>query len=493
MSGWRVGAALLMAVPAVPLAAQTEPADAAVARLVAAMLGDTPLLRDLRTLTVEIGGRATGSAANRRAVAWALDRFEDAGVAARAEPFQMESLWLERSASAVVEGEGIGFAPRIAAMPFSAATPPDGAAASLLDGGAGSAEDFARLGVGARGAFVLVETPLLLDVPGLFREYGDAFAVERRAVEAGAGGVVYMGSRPPGILHRHNSSLRGDEARPMMVMERTAARRALTLLRAGRTLTLRAVLDLDIGGSYRSHNVVGEIRGSSRPEEVVVVGAHLDSWDLGGGALDNGANVALVIDVARQIRRLGLRPARTIRFALWNGEEQGLQGSYGYTREHAAELDDHVMAMSFDIGCGRITGFFTGGRPEIAEAVQRVLAPVAGLGPFTSIDVPVVGTDNFDFMMHGIANLVGNQESARYGPNYHAASDQIAQCDPGSLRVNAAIVAAVTYGFATGDVTWSRQSREEIDRLLRTTDLEQQMRTFNVWEGWAAGVRGRQP
>ena len=277
----------------------------------------------------------------------------------------------------------------------------------------------------------------------------------------------------------------------MLVLERGAARRALDLLRSGKRLELTAVLDLETGPAYESHNVIGEIRGTDKADQVVIIGAHLDAWDLVDGALDNGANVALVIDVARQMQRLGLRPRRTIRFALWNGEEQGLYGSYGYTVTHADELDDHVVAMSFDIGCGRINGFFTGGRPEILPTLERSLDPVRGLGPFTSIDVPVVGTDNYDFMMQGVANLIGNQESAAYGPNYHAQSDRIGQCDLRTVRLNAAIVAAVTYGFATAEIRWQRQTAAEIEQLIQSTDLERQMRVFTVWDAWQAGTRGR--
>ena len=207
--------------------------------------------------------------------------------------------------------------------------------------------------------------------------------------------------------------------------------------------------------------MIGEIKGA-RSDEIVVMGAHLDSWDLGGGALDNGANVALMIDVARQMVRVGYKPARTIRFALWNGEEQGLNGSFGYTRAHEAELDRHVMAGSVDIGCGRITGFFTNGRAELVEAVDRHLVPLAGLGPFTQVNAPIVGTDNFDFMLQGVPNLVANQEAASYGPNYHARSDELDKCDPLQLRLNAVVVAAVVYGFAEDAVRWPRHTRAEI-------------------------------
>lgn len=461
--------------------------------LAGAVLGGTPMLEDLRSLTDEVGGRATGSEANRRSVEWALERFKAAGVTARAEPFRMPALWLERSASATVQGPGVRFAPRVAAMPFSAPTAKGGFKAPLLDLKRGTEADFKEAGAKVRGAFLLVETDELRDVDGLFREYAEATDIETRAFAAGAAGVVYMGSRPGNQLYRHNVSVGPKNTRPMMVMERDGAKRALRLLRAGTPLTLTAILDLQTGGPYESRNVIGEIRGTTRPDEVVIVGAHLDSWDLGGGALDNGANVAMLIDLARQVQRLGLKPARTIRFALWNGEEQGMHGSAGYMRTHAAELDQHAMALSVDIGCGRINGFFTNGRPPLVPLVEQVLKPVEGLGPFTQVDVPVVGTDNFDFMLHGVANLIANQEPATYGPNYHARSDEFEQCDARTLRTNAAVVGALTWGFANMDARLPRQSRAEVQALIDKTDLGQQMKSFNVWDEWAEGTRGRAP
>jgi carboxypeptidase Q len=468
------------------------PANTEASRLIATFLGDTPLLNDLQSLTDEIGGRATGSPANARAVEWALARFREAGVEARKEAFQMPVLWLERSARATVRGEGVTYSPRVAAMPYSTGTPRGGLTAPLRSVGKGSEKDFQALGDKARGAFLLVETEELADIDGLFREYTEGASLEQRAFASGAAGVVYMGSRPNNLLYRHNVSVGPRNTRPMFVMERDGALRALRLLRAGKALTLTAELDIQSGPAYESHNVIGEIRGTTRPEEVVVVGAHLDSWDLGTGALDNGANVALLIDVARQMRRLGLTPARTIRFALWNGEEQGFYGSWGYTRTHEGQLERHVMAASFDIGCGRINGFFTGGRPDLPPLVDRALEPVKGLGPFKQVDVPVVGTDNFDFMMHGVPNLIANQEPALYGPNYHARSDELDKCDTHQLRLNAAIVAALTYGFAQMDAKLPRHTRAQVEALMRSTDLEKQMKTFNVHEDWTSGKRGRQ-
>lgn len=483
--------ALLLAL-AHPVAASAQASDADVARLVAAMLGDTPLLRDVARLTDRFGGRATGSEANIKAVEWGLAQFREAGVEARAEPFTMPGLWLERKSTATIGGTPIPFSPRVAALPFSAGTPGSGAVGPLLDGAAGDSATFASLGSRARGAWILIEQEELRDIDGLFREYAQSAQIEARAWRAGARGIVYMGSRPNNLLYRHNLNLGfGNRERLGLVMERDGALRALRLLRDGVPLTMTAVLDLETGPAYQSSNIIGEIRGSTRPDEIVLIGAHYDSWDLGSGALDNGANAMMVLDIARQIRRLGIRPSRTIRFALWNGEEQGLRGSLEYTHTHAAELDRHVMTTSIDIGTGRITGFFTGGRPEILPAVEQALAPVAGLGPFAQVDLPIVGTDNFDFMMEGVAHLVANQEAANYGPNYHARSDEFGQVDRQQLRLNAAIIAAMSLRFAEMPVSWGRQSRADVERLVATTDLRQQMETMGIWEEWRSGTRGR--
>jgi hypothetical protein len=483
-----VSVALIFWSPA-PARGQSDDVD----RLVGALLGDTPLEEDLRELTDEIGGRPTGSDANVASVDWALERFREAGIRVKRESFPMPELWLEKAASAEVRGDGIRFTAPVAAMPFSVGTPPGGIAAPLVDAGRGTDEDLAALGETARDAFVLVETEELKDIPGLFTEYVNAAVIEKRAFAMGVKGVIYMGSRPHGVLHRHNASLGPDNAHPMLVMDRVAAGRAMRLLREGHELTVQVKLEIQAGGQYESYNVIGEIQGSAPREEFVLIGAHLDSWGLGTGALDNGCNVAMVIDIARQMERLGIRPRRTIRFALFNGEEQGLHGSWGYVQTHAAELGRHVMASSYDTGSGRIGGFITGGHSEMLAAVDVALKPVEGLGPFSHHDIPIVGTDNYDFMMEGIGNLVADQASANYGPNYHATTDTFDKVDLQQLRLNAAIAAAVTLGFAGMDVDWERWDRSRIQVLIDSTDLADQMRTFGMMAGWESKERGRKP
>jgi hypothetical protein len=199
-----------------------------------------------------------------------------------------------------------------------------------------------------------------------------------------------------------------------------------------------------------------------------------------------------MIDIARQIVRLGLKPERTIRFALWNGEEQGLVGSWRYTQQHSNELDQHIMAAAFDIGTGRILGFFTGGMDGLDTMADEYLQPVAGLGPFQQVNIPLVGTDNFDFMMEGVPNLIAMQADANYASNYHAASDTFDKVDQQQLKLNSAIAAAVVWGFANAEDRLPRFTREQLEELITSTDLEHQMRNFGVWEEWASGDRGRQ-
>lgn len=465
-------------------------ADDDVDKLVGAMLGHTPIIDDLRELTDEIGGRVTGSDTNLAAVEWAVEKFSEAGVSATKEAFEMPLQWQELSASAEVSGDVV-FEPRVIAKPFSAAA--DEVTAPMLDGAAGTADDFAQLGDGVRDSWVLIATPVLDDdvgLAGLFAEYIESAAIESRAWDARAAGIVFMSSRPNNLLYRL-PMLSARNRQPILLMERESAKRAQRLIRDGKSLELTATIELDSGYAYQSANVIGEIRGGGKPDEIVLIGAHLDSHDLGTGALDNGANVTMLIDIARQMTRLGLTPNRTIRFALWNGEEQGLVGSWRYTQRHEDELDRHVMAASFDIGTGRILGFFTGGMDGLGAMVDNYLQPVSGLGPFQQVNVPLVGTDNFDFMMQGVPNLIAMQDDANYASNYHAASDTFDKVDQWQLKLNSAIAAAIAWGFANGDDRLPRQTRAQIEELVGNTDLEQQMRTFGIWEQWDSGERGR--
>ena len=470
------------------VAVLAQPVD--IARLTASLLGETPLEEDLQELCDEIGGRETGSEANVEAVEWGLKKFQEAGIKAWKQSFTMPSLWLEKSTTAWITGD-IAFVPLVVSKFHS---PPGTYTAPLIDAGTGGQEDFAALGKRASGAFVLVEMDLCFDIGGLFTEYGNAAIAEDFARAAGAAGIVFMASRPNRLLYRFISKTGMNNTLPQIVMAREDAKRCQRSLRNGDKLEITIQIDATTGDAYQSANVIAEIPGSVYPGEVLVIGSHIDSWALGTGANDNGCNVALMIDIARQIQKLGIQPDRTIRFALWNGEEQGFFGSQAYTQQYAEAMDDHLMAMSIDIGSGGIIGFFTNGRQELIPVVDALLKPVEAFGPFMNIDVPVVGTDNFDFMLQGVPNLVGNHNSANYGPNYHAASDTYDKVDLKSLKINSAIVATLVLGYANlpaEEIVRHRHTRPEIQEILDVHEMEFQFRMFDLWDEWMSGSRGR--
>ncbi|MGI9219799.1 MAG: M28 family metallopeptidase [Woeseiaceae bacterium] len=466
-------------------------ADEDASRLVAAMLGDTPVIEDLRELTDTIGGRVTGTDSNRDAVIWAVGKLREAEVAVTTEDFQMPAFWDESYVAASVSGD-TEFRLDAIAKPYSVGATE--MTATLIDAGFGTAADFDRLGDAAAGAWAVVETPVLDDnvgLGGLFGLYGDAYRVETNAAAAGVAGIVTMSPYPKNLVYRQFASQGPDNSMPLLVAAREDAKRTLRLLRSGENLSLTTTIGVNQQADITSTNVIAEIPGKSRPEEVVLFGAHIDSHDLGTGALDNGVNVVMLINIARQMTRLGLQPERTIRFALWNGEEQGLVGSWKYTEQHVDELDNHVVAASFDIGSGRTSGFFTGGHAELGAMVDKYLLPVAALGPFGHAPVPVVGTDNYDFMMQGVPNLIAIQSDANYASNYHAESDTFDKVDQNQMRLNSAITAAVIWGFANDSGRLPRHSRAEIEAMIESTDLEQQMRNFAVWDDWVENSRGR--
>jgi Zn-dependent M28 family amino/carboxypeptidase len=184
-------------------------------------------------------------------------------------------------------------------------------------------------------------------------------------------------------------------------------------------------------------------------------------------------------------------PRRTVRFVLFTGEEQGLLGSEAYVLQHATEMGRHVAMITFDTGSGRTTGFYLNGREDLRQPVEQALAVVPGLeltdNPLESID----GTDNFDFLLSGVPNLLAKQEWAPYLPNYHAESDVYDAVNPEEAKNNAAIAAALLWGLAESPRRPApRQTRAEVEKLLHDTKLDEQMKSSGQWYEWIEGKRG---
>jgi hypothetical protein len=459
-------------------------------RLAALLLGPTPLEDDLRHLCDRIGGRPTGGEACERSVDWFLDRFRAAGAdRVWAEPFTMPHRWQDDRATAAVTGPA-GFPVRAVAMPLSAPTRRGGIEAEVAWLGEGAAADFEREAARLRGALLLFDSKVLVTFEDLFHDYLRLPPIIERARAAGAAGILLVGARDRGLLYRHVASIADPVPLPMAILAREDGLRVARLAAAGR-VAMRLGITARTGPAFTARNVLAEIRGRERPEEVVLAGAHLDSWDLGTGALDNGANCVLLLDVARQIASLGVRPRRSLRFALFTGEETGMHGSLGYARTHRADLDRHAAVAIFDIGTGRFTGFSTGGRPDLRPLIERALRPVRGYGAGAHTDDAFVGTDNLDFLLEGVPNLVANQAPANYMEHYHAASDTFDKADIRELRLNAAVAAALLWGLAETPDRGPRQDRTAIGALLERTGVAGQMKTFGLWPAWENRERGR--
>ncbi len=455
-----------------------------------ALASSTIMEKDLRELCDEIGGRVTGSEANEKSVEWGLQKFQEAGVMTWKQSFKVPVLWMEGASTFSISGD-IEFDP-LAVAKYQ--TAPGDYTGKLINVGMGSESEILKLEEQLKGNFALVSSELCLDIDGLFAEYTQAAKAEMALRKVGVKGIVFMASRPHKLLYRFIPTKVTENDLPQFIMAREDAQRCLRTLQADKELTFSTTVHAEIGGAFTSDNVLAEIEGTDLKEEIVIIGAHLDSWALGTGANDNGCNVTMLINIARQIKALGLKPRRTIRFALWNGEEQGYFGSWAYTKQNLTNMDEHKMAMSVDIGSGEIIGLFTNGREDLVEVMEDILSPLELDTSFALINVPIIGTDNFDFMLQGIPNLVAAHKPASYGVNYHASSDTYDKVDFKSLSKNSQLVGGLLWLYANADddkINLPRHTRSEIQTMFEKTDTEFSMRMFNVWESWISAERGR--
>jgi carboxypeptidase Q len=463
-------------------------------KIIANARGESPLAENLRRLTDEIGGRVSGTPAAARAVAWGVAAFRAAGVDVHTEKYTLPSTWAEGASYLEILGPA-PFPTHIVSVGWSSATPKGGIEANVVSAGAGTETDFATLGTAAKGAILLVHSEVLHTWDNLFDEYIKAPGVIQRAKAAGAAAIIWMSTRENLLLYRHSNTYVGQvDPLPQAILAREEALRLERDLAAKQQVRVRLDLPNRIGGPVEQENVIAEIRGREKPDEWVLHGAHLDSWELGTGALDDGCNAAMVIEAARDILRTGIRPRRSIRFALFTGEEQGMLGSWAYVRAHRADLDRARGVIIFDEGIGHVTGYSLGGRQDIESGLREAIKPIESLGVKThTMDAPL-GTDNFDFLVEGVPTFIANQDEANYITNYHAASDTFDKVDIQELKLHTAIAAVTAFGIAErASPIGLRQSRTEIQALLKETTLDDQMKIAGIWQLWQSGDRGRQP
>ena len=463
-------------------------------KIIANATGESPLAGNLRRLTDEIGARVTGTPAAARAVAWGVAAFRDAGVDVHTEKYTVPATWSEGASHLKILSPA-PFPVHLVSVAWAPPTAARGIETNMILAGEGSEADFTRIGSSAKGAILLIHSELLRTWDDLFQEHQRASGVIRRAKAASAAAILWTSTREGLQLYRDSNTYTGQiDIIPQAIVARDDALRLEHSLTAGEKVRVHLDLPNRIGGPAEQENVVAEIRGREKPDEWVLLGAHLDSWDFGTGALDNGCNAALVIEAARDILRTGIRPRRSIRFVLFTGEEQGMLGSWAYVRTHRAELDRARAVIIFDEGAVRVTGYKLSGRHEIEAGVQEAVKPLESRVVMRNVMDAPLRTDNYDFLVEGIPTLIAHQEEANYLTNDHAASDTLDKVDIQQLKSNTAIAAVTAFGIAERAAPLApRQSRAKIESLLNTTGLEQQMKNAGLWPLWETSQRGRLP
>lgn len=212
-----------------------------------------------------------------------------------------------------------------------------------------------------------------------------------------------------------------------------------------------------IPGPLSIYNTVGEIRGSEKPDEVVVIGAHLDSWDLGQGTLDNGTGVAVVLETARELAKNPTPPKRTIRFILFTGEEQGLLGSNAYVREHKAEMPKVSACLIHDTGTGKVNGMGWTHRDELKPVVENEFAVLKELGVEQLWGFTFPGSDHVPFERAGVPACMFNQEVAGYRIAHHTSADTLDMAREPDLIQGAQVMAVTALRIANRDELMPRK------------------------------------
>lgn len=410
-------------------------------------LRDTHAARLLHELADGIGPRPAGSDGDRRAVAWAQDALRGLQLAAvRAEPVPVR-VWQRGPASARLLVPG----PRslvMAALGNSVPTPAGGLEAELAvypDLAALMADTSDR----ARGRIVFIDqrTERTRDGSGYGRAVGARIA---GPVEAARRGAVALALRSIGTDHEaiaHTGATRYDlrvPRIPAFALSVPDAEHIAALHAAGTPMRMQVSLQAWSDVEAVTHNVIAELPGGDLAQEVVLIGAHLDSWDLGQGALDNAAGVGIVSAAAAVIAAGGRRPRRTIRVVLFANEENGFDGARAYGDRHGSAI--HQLVAESDFGAGAVYRLSSRVQPEAGPLVQAMAGVLAPLGVELGGDQATPGPDAALLMRrHRWPALQLHQDGSRYFDVHHTERDTVEQAEPAALRQNVACWAACAW------------------------------------------------
>ncbi len=433
----------------------------------------------LKMLTDEIGPRLTGSPSDSRAQQWALQEMRSIGLSnVHGEEWQLERGWHRGYARAqLVIPFHLDLA--VASYGWSGSTPSGGAEADVVLVDSTALESEALEHSGSWAGKILLLTPKDPEHFDLFKGMSELPAFLAAADSARAIAII-NGDPRPGILLPHTGPIGLPFHRTNLVVldmaseQRDLITRTLQLGKAGRVKI--EVQNEFTSGAVPSRNIVGEIPGSDYPEQVVVVGAHLDSWDLGTGAADDGFGVAAVLGSAKAILSAGVKPKRTIRFILFTGEEQGLLGSRAYLKQHRGEAYNFVCAVVLDWGSGPITKLPFAGHDEFAAPLQELFRLSKALALVTTSPGYLTFTDAYSFTLAGIPGIAPLQDSPNYTMVGHSGADTLDKVNEPTLNQDTAIMASIAiwvadYPVRIGSVWSSEQTSQSLREQRKSLQL----------------------
>ena len=433
---------------------------ATMARLRDAALQDPYALAELRHLTDNIGPRLSGSPQAQQAVEYVAAEMRALGA-----EVQLEKTLVPHWVRGAETGELIGWPGQtpgttqkivLTALGGSGATPSVGLQAEVLV--VNSFDELKQLPSNAAKGKILLFNERFDKQLATQGNGGAAYgkAVVYRAagpnVAASVGAAAVLVRSVGGADYRlphTGATLPSPDGRQIPAAAITAEDADLlaNLSRQG-PIRMRLTLTPQTLPLVESYNVIADWRGSEHPEQIVIVSGHLDSWDLGTGAIDDGAGVVVSMEVIHLLKQLGIHPKRTVRFIAWMDEEQGAEGAQTYAKEHANNLLNHVAALESDTGAGHPVGFHFVGKPELEEWMRPVAQVLDSIGASTITHSREVGTDVDPLNAKGVPGFSPAQDSRFYFNYHHTAADTFDKVDARELNENGAVMTVLAYALA---------------------------------------------
>jgi len=458
----------------------------ALARIAGEGMMNSHAFEYLTELSDDIGSRVTGSPAERKSEEWGAAKMKAIGLEnVHLEKYTIWKGWTRGTA----EAQLLSPTPHrlhVDAMGWTGSTVAGGAEGDVVTVNMFDIDEEIKKVSRLRGKVVLVTQSgrPKKNFMMLFASFGDFL---KAAHDAGAIAVIggQGGSKSTGMNLTHTGILGFDNDYAIPVVSMTAEDQGQLERLVARGITPRMRINVQntlTSGPVETANVVGEIRGTEHPEQVLVVGGHLDSWDLAQGTTDNGSGIATTLGAADAIVRSGQRPRRTIRFVLFTGEEQGLDGSFAYVKQHAAELANHLGDLILDEGQGPVTDFMLGGRDDLVLAFQPFVASLGNVRPLKVNDKVESGTDTLPFSIAGLPGINMNQDTSDYKYTHHSAADALEAQKSEVLAQNAMLMAMTAFWIADRpERLASPWPAERTARMLRAQGEYEELKAFHIW------------